>query len=264
MTHALAIATLTGAVLSAAAFVRATPSAQGERTSLHRILWRQFPPRIDVPGMTRSQLLHAAGANLTTALLAFSGQVGVGAVLGRTENYIGLLLLGALGGVASAGAVATVYLTIRALARAPDYVLQHRTHTRGSVAFAIAAMPFVVAVWTGTVVSTYAWTVTDNDRSADDTEQVVAMRWGDGKYGRAFYGAQVYLQPTHGEYVVRARVHLGRGNGYFHDCGVIGKAKTAEEAVEKWSAIEFRDDGLHIGVGANGYFLRRDVLERHR
>jgi hypothetical protein len=213
--------------------------------------------------MTRGQLLSAAGANLTAALVTFTGQVGLGALLGRTENYVGLFILAALGGISSACAIAAAYLTVRALARAPEYQPQHQSRPRRSIAFAITALPFVAALWAGSVASTYAWTV-PQDSSGDNVEQIVAMRWGDGKYGQAFYGAQVYLQPSDGEYVVRARVHIGRGNGYFHDCGPIGRTKTAEEAVGKWSAIEFRDDGLHIGVGPDAYFLRRDELERHR
>jgi hypothetical protein len=100
--------------------------------------------------------------------------------------------------------------------------------------------------------------------SATRLDRVVAMSWGDGKYGPAFYGAHVYLEPTSGGYSVRARVEVGRGNGYFHDCGELGTARTDAEAVARWGTIEWRGDGLHIGSGTNESFLPRTTLESHR
>ena len=97
-------------------------------------------------------------------------------------------------------------------------------------------------------------------RSETRLDRVVAFRWGDGKYGDAFYGAQVYLDPLPAGYSVRARVYIGRGNDYFEDLGEIGTAADDTEAVKKWGAIEFLPDGLHIGV----YFLPRERLEAHR
>jgi hypothetical protein len=90
-------------------------------------------------------------------------------------------------------------------------------------------------------------------------DRVVAFQWGDGKYGKAFYGAHVYLEPVSGGYSVRAAVHIG-GYDYLDDLGEIGKAATQTEAREKWGTIEFRPDGLHIG----GYFLPRERMEDHR
>jgi hypothetical protein len=40
----------------------------------------------------------------------------------------------------------------------------------------------------------------------------VVMDWGDGKYGNAFYGALVYLEPQSSGYAVRADVYIGRDN----------------------------------------------------
>jgi len=97
-------------------------------------------------------------------------------------------------------------------------------------------------------------------RSETRMDRVVAMAWGDGKYGQAFYGAQVSLEPAASGYTVRARVYIGRGNDYFYDCGSIGKAADDVEAVKKWGTIEFRPDGLHIG----DYFLPRERMESHR
>ena len=90
------------------------------------------------------------------------------------------------------------------------------------------------------------------------------MSWGDGKYGLSFYGAHVYLEPQSSGYSVRARVHIGRGNDYYHDCGTLGTVQTDAEAVARWGAIQWREDGLHIGSGTNHYFLARAEMESHR
>jgi len=101
-------------------------------------------------------------------------------------------------------------------------------------------------------------------KSATRLERVVAMSWDDGKYGSAFYGAHVYLEPVASGYSVRARVFIGRGNDYFHDCGELGRVATDADAVARWGRIEWREDGLHIGTGTNHYFLARAQLESHR
>lgn len=97
-----------------------------------------------------------------------------------------------------------------------------------------------------------------------DLSKLLAVSWGDGKYGKAFYGAFVYLEPVTGGQRVKAQVQIGRGNPMFHECGEIGRAATAEEAVAKWSKIDWQDNGLHIGTGTNTYFLPRAKLESHR
>jgi hypothetical protein len=98
------------------------------------------------------------------------------------------------------------------------------------------------------------------DRCADSMERIIAVKWGDGRYGKAFYGAYVLLEPSGDGYLVRSRVYLGRGNDYYHDCGVIGTVSNDAEAVSRWGTIDWKDDGLHIG----SYFLPRDRLENHR
>jgi hypothetical protein len=100
--------------------------------------------------------------------------------------------------------------------------------------------------------------------NARNLDRVVAIKWGDGKYGPSFYGAHVYLEPMSDGYSVRARVYLGRGNGYFHDCGELGVVRTEAEAVLRWGEIDWREDGLHIGSGSSEYFLARTQLENHR
>ncbi len=97
-------------------------------------------------------------------------------------------------------------------------------------------------------------------RCADSMERIIAVKWGDGRYGKAFYGAYVFLEPSTDGWQVRSRVYLGRGNDSYHDCGVIGTAISDAEAVSRWGTIDWKDDGLHIGK----YFLPRDRLEHHR
>ena len=65
-------------------------------------------------------------------------------------------------------------------------------------------------------------------------------------------------------YSVWARVYIGRGNDYFHDCGKLGTVQTDAEAVSRWGTMDWREDGLHIGSGTNEYFLPRTKLENHR
>jgi hypothetical protein len=100
-------------------------------------------------------------------------------------------------------------------------------------------------------------------------DRVVAMSWGDGEYGKALYGAHVYLEPLEEQpgYSVRARVYISRGtfySAYFHEMGEIGHAASSEEAVERWGTLLWRPDGLHIGTDPDAPFLPRSKLESHR
>ena len=102
------------------------------------------------------------------------------------------------------------------------------------------------------------------ERNAPDVSRVLAVSWGDGKYGKAFYGAFVFLEPVEGGQAVKAQVQIGRGNPMFHECGELGRVASGEEAFAQWGRIEWQDDGLHIGTGTNAYFLPRAKLEAHR
>jgi hypothetical protein len=102
-------------------------------------------------------------------------------------------------------------------------------------------------------------------RSAElQAARLVAVSWGDGSYGPAFYGAFVYLVSEDDGYSVRARVALGRGNDYFHECGEIGKVPTDEDAVARFGRVVWRTEGLYIGQPGGEYFLPRAQLESHR
>jgi hypothetical protein len=96
-------------------------------------------------------------------------------------------------------------------------------------------------------------------------ETTIAMSWGDGKYGKEFYGAQVYLVPDGSEYSVRARILIGPDNGYYHDCEEIGRVTTVQEGVDRFGKIRWEEKGLSIGdPAAGGMFLPRVRLESHR
>lgn len=97
-----------------------------------------------------------------------------------------------------------------------------------------------------------------------DTDQIVAVSWGDGKYGPAFYGAFVYLEPISGGVSVRGRVFIGRGNNYFHELGELGRAPSPGEAVATWGLIRWAPEGLYIGSGDRPFFFPRAKLESHR
>ncbi len=123
-------------------------------------------------------------------------------------------------------------------------------------------VPFlIVALFFLLVGFAIGW-VQASSESATRLGRVVAMSWGDGKYGP--YGAHVYLEPIASGYSVQARVYIGRGTNYCHDCGELGTVKTDSEAVAKWGTIDWREDGLHIGKDANQYFLPRAKMESHR
>ena len=98
----------------------------------------------------------------------------------------------------------------------------------------------------------------------DPLDKIIAVKWGDGKYGKAFYGAEVYFDKKDNVYSVKARIRLGRGNDYFHECGEIGIAHSLEEAVLKYSDIEWTPEGLIIGKNESEYFIKRSIIEAHR
>jgi len=99
----------------------------------------------------------------------------------------------------------------------------------------------------------------------DAIQQVVTVSWGDGKYGKAFYGAEVYLEPAAAGYAVRGRIWIGRGNSYWHDLGVLGNVATSEEAVAKWGRVQWDETAVTIGPGdPMPFVMPRTRLESHR
>ena len=116
----------------------------------------------------------------------------------------------------------------------------------------------------GTAVGWFYGGLRVRGRIEELTHSLVAVSWGDGKYGKAFYGAYVQLEPVEGGYAVEAFVTIGRGNPTVHNCGELGRVTSSEEAVAKWGKIDWQDDGLHIGTGTNAFLLPRAKLESHR
>ena len=98
-------------------------------------------------------------------------------------------------------------------------------------------------------------------------ERMVAFEWRKPIPNTAPYGAHVFLVPLEQGFSVRAKVHVDRSGPfmeYVHDCGELGRVATADEAVDRWGRIEWKDDGLHLGSGTNHFFLERSLLENHR
>ncbi len=90
------------------------------------------------------------------------------------------------------------------------------------------------------------------------------MEWGDGKYGKRFYGAKLTLEPEPRGYAVRGVVLIAPDSlddvSYRHDCGVIGHVPDLEQATKQYGVIDWKPDGLHVGK----YFLPRAEFENHR
>jgi hypothetical protein len=105
-------------------------------------------------------------------------------------------------------------------------------------------------------------------RKAEMADNLIAVSWGDGAYGKAFYGAYVFLVPTDSGFDVQAEIKIGRGTPMIqqtHEMGVIGHSDTAEEASEKWGNIVWTENALKIGdINNGGLVIKREVFEQHR
>jgi hypothetical protein len=97
-------------------------------------------------------------------------------------------------------------------------------------------------------------------------DTLVAVSWGGGEYGRfgkAFYGVEVFLVEGNDDYAVKARFHIGRGNGYYHICE-LGLVSSPSEAVDKFGVVNWTKQGVTIGKGDTSFFMSRKELENHR
>ena len=93
------------------------------------------------------------------------------------------------------------------------------------------------------------------------TSSLIATKYIDGKYGRAFYCVEVTGREEDGWVKVYAKIHIGGLNaGYWHDCGKIGSAKGWPEARKRFGDIEPDEKGISIGL----YRLEREEYENHR
>lgn len=85
-------------------------------------------------------------------------------------------------------------------------------------------------------------------------EHSVTLLWSDGEFDEPALGAHVFLESHMDGKSVRLRVYIGRRQPKFFMPGRIGEidvVRTPEEAAAKWSKIEWRPDGLHLGVDGN-------------
>lgn len=112
-------------------------------------------------------------------------------------------------------------------------------------------------------------------REASRLDRLVAVSWGDGKYGKALYGAYVFYEEKNSELLVKLSVRIDRGSfwgQYAHDTRTLGTAKDPADAVARWGTITWSDQGLEVGPppgttplpAAAKHLFPRAELERHR
>ena len=128
----------------------------------------------------------------------------------------------------------------------------NRTITFAAISLAIAGFAF----------STHFF------RAAARMDKLVAVSWGDGKYGKALYGAYVFYEEKDGQLVVKLSVRIDRGSfwtQYAHDTQTLGTVKDPVEAVARWGVITWTEEGLTVGMppGPTHLFPRAE-LEQHR
>ena len=85
-------------------------------------------------------------------------------------------------------------------------------------------------------------------------ENSITLKWSDGIFDDPVLAAHVFLEPHMNGKSVRLRVYISRDRPQFYMPGQIGEidvVHTPEEAVQKWGNIEWREDGLHVGVEGN-------------
>ena len=92
--------------------------------------------------------------------------------------------------------------------------------------------------------------------------ELIAVKHIDGKYGKAFYGVEVFGKDVGNRIDVYVRVHIGGVDKfYYHDCGKIGIAFNWQDAKEKFGNISV--DGSHLSIG-NTYSIKKEKYENHR
>ena len=106
------------------------------------------------------------------------------------------------------------------------------------------------------------------DKILDNGYSIIAVSWGSprGQTNPLIYQARVSVSDGDGDGVldVRSIVYIGSGM-YQHDMGVIGKATSYDDAVQRFGKISWTDSELLI-AGTDGIKerLSRSSLESHR
>lgn len=96
----------------------------------------------------------------------------------------------------------------------------------------------------------------------DYKSDLIAVKHIDGKYGKAFYGVEVFGKEVGNRIEIYARIHIGGVDKfYYHDCGKIGIAFNWQDAKEKFGNISV--DGSHLSIG-NTYSIKKEKYENHR
>lgn len=89
---------------------------------------------------------------------------------------------------------------------------------------------------------------------------LIAFRYIDGKYGKAFYGIEVYAKENKKHLEVHAKINIDLTGGYYYDCGKIGFASSFADAKKKFGNILF--DGENINIGS--YRISKSEYATHR
>ena len=107
-----------------------------------------------------------------------------------------------------------------------------------------------------------------SDKILDNGYNVIAVSWGSprGQTTPLIYQARVSVSDRDGDGLldVRSIVYIGSGM-YQHDMGIIGRAKSYEDAVQRFGQLSWTDSELLI-AGTEGIQgrLSRTSLESHR
>lgn len=96
----------------------------------------------------------------------------------------------------------------------------------------------------------------------DYKSDLIAVKHIDGKYGKAFYGVEVFGKEVGNRIEIYARIHIGGVDKfYYHDCGKIGIAFNWQDAKDKFGNVSF--DGSLLSIG-NTYSIKKEKYENHR
>jgi hypothetical protein len=99
--------------------------------------------------------------------------------------------------------------------------------------------------------------------------KTIVLQWGDGtEDGIGFesrYGAHAWVEPEGDAFIVKAKIHIGQPSWYLgetFDVGVIGRARTFDEANKKWGKVTWTEDALYFGdPKAGGYRVERKKFQ---
>lgn len=104
-------------------------------------------------------------------------------------------------------------------------------------------------------------------RMASQYTQLVAVSWGDSKYAPALYGAYVYIEPQQNHWMAKARIYIDRPSlwqSQQQESIDLGKVNDPQQAVARWSQINWSSEGVRFGSGEHSVLVPRASLESHR